>query len=658
MELKDLKLTKRRLKLLQEMGITDLDTLLQTYPLRYEHVEAVPFSAWKPGDNVAFEGRICTQPFVQRLTGNRSMTRFHVMAWDEELQITLFNRPWPGQYPFGKSITVFGIYQGNLRVTASSTNNHPLAEQEGMRPVYSVNKQMKQSDMKAIMEAALPFADVIPDRIPQRFRERYRLLSRPEALQKIHRPKNEDELAQAVRSLKYEEFLCFQCAVLYAGSQAQTKEPKQFDRRLVDEKIASLPYALTEGQQAALKDVLDDLGSEKVMYRMVQGDVGCGKTVVAAMSLYACALAGQQVAFLAPTEILAAQHAENLKKLGIEAGLLSSSLPAAKKREVLAQLENGTLSIVCGTHALFQQNVKFARLGLVVADEQQRFGVRQRRSLLEKGENADFLMMSATPIPRTCAHFLFGDIAMSSIRDLPPGRLPVKTKALQTSSMKKVLPDVLRALDAGRQVYVVCPAIEENEEMPMRSAVQIYEGMQQVLGSRYSIGLLHGQMKNAQKEEVMNDFASGKVQILVSTTVIEVGIDVPNATMMVIYDAHRFGLSTLHQLRGRTARGKIQGECFLLSPAKDAAARERLQKMEEMTDGFSISQYDLQTRGPGDLLGTRQSGLPAFVLGSFQNDPAIMEVCFKDAKEILEKGEDLPMLRYVRQAAASARYMD
>lgn len=658
MELKDLKLTARRLKLLNDMGIHSLESLLQYYPLRYENVEAVPFEMWKPSDNVAFEGLICSQPIVIRLSNNRSMTKFNVISWNEEIQVTLFNRPWPGQFPFGKSISIFGMYQGKNRVTASSTNFHPLSEQEGLRPVYSIGKEMKQNDMKAIMDKALPYSDVLVDRIPERYRKKYRLLSHAQALKQIHQPKNEKELQQAVRTLKYEEFLSFQCTVLYAEKNSEVKEGKIFDSALVEEKIQSLPYALTEGQKKALEDVLEDLRSDKVMFRMVQGDVGCGKTVVAALSLYACTLAGYQAAFLAPTEILAMQHAENLKKLGIEAVTLSSSLSASKKREVLEGLKEGTIGIVCGTHALFQEDVEFDRLGLVIADEQQRFGVKQRRALLEKGKGVDFLMMSATPIPRTYAHFLFGDIAMSSIRDLPPGRKPVKTAYLQTASMKKILPQVLQAARQGRQIYVVCPAIEENEEAPMASAISIYEGMEKVLGSRLSIGLLHGKMKPAEKEQVMDDFAAGKLQVLVSTTVIEVGIDVPNATMMVIYDAHRFGLSTLHQLRGRTARGKIQGECFLLSPSKDPDAAARLKKLEELLDGFSISEYDLQMRGPGDLLGTRQSGLPAFVLGSFQNDPAIMEVCWHDAKEILELQQDLPMLQYVRQAAANARYMD
>lgn len=314
--------------------------------------------------------------------------------------------------------------------------------------------------------------------------------------------------------------------------------------------------------------------------------------------------------------------------------------------------------MVVGTHALFQEKVNFENLGLVVTDEQQRFGVNQRRALLEKGANVDFLMMSATPIPRTYAHFLYGDIRLSSIKTMPPGRKPVKTKYVPTSSMKPILKEILSGIDTGRQCYVVCPMIDENLETNLKSVTTVYEGMLKTLPSKYRVALLHGRMKAEEKEEIMQRFADHEIDLLVSTTVIEVGIDVPNAMMMVIYDAHRFGLSTLHQLRGRSARGKEQGVCFLLSKTKDPEAIERLKKLESLNDGFAISAYDLQSRGPGDLLGTRQSGLPTFILGDFEKDPAIMEVCVQDAKEILQAKVDKPMLDYVERSIKNARYFD
>lgn len=658
MELKDLKLTKRRMEILDRMDIHTLDDLFHNYPFRYESVSAIPYPQWNPSDSVAFEGLIAGAPSVIRLKGNRSMTRFKVITWGEEIQVTLFNRPWPQQFPMGKKITVFGIYQGKNQVTASSYNFQPLQAQEGLRPVYSLIKDAKQSDFKAIMDKALQYAGQSEDLVPERFRRKYRLLDHAQAIRWIHQPKDERTLHQAIRTLKYEEFLCFQTA-LQAQQTAQIPgEAKVFDQNLLEEKVKELPYELTADQRRALDEVLRDMRSESQMYRMIQGDVGCGKTAVAALSLQAAVLSGVQAAFLAPTEILASQHLENLKKLNIDARLYASSLKASEKREILEQLRDGTLQVVVGTHAVFQENVEFDHLGLVIVDEQQRFGVRQRRALLEKGALADFLMMSATPIPRTYAHFLFGDIALSSIRTMPPGRQPVITRYVKGASMGPILKDVLSGIREGRQLYVVCPAIEENPDMNMQAVEKIYEGMIRTLGSKISIGLLHGKMKADAKEQVMADFASGKIQVLVSTTVIEVGIDVPNATMMVIYDAHRFGLSTLHQLRGRAARGKRQGICWLLSDSKDPLAVDRLKQMEQLKDGFAISDFDLKSRGPGDLLGTRQSGLPSFILGDFEKDPAIMECALSDAREIIARQVDLPILNYARKAAEHGTYMD
>lgn len=660
MKLKEIKLTSRRIELLNKMGIENVEDLLRTYPMRYEEIYASAFEDWKPNDAIAFEGIICTPARVIRMPNNQSRTIFSVYAQGQELEVTLFNRPWGGQFKFESPITIFGMYMGKNKVTASSYNFKPLKEQEGLRPVYQVTKNLKQTEMRTIMEKALPFAGIVSDPVPEDLRKKYRLLDKSKALYAIHQPKNEKMLHAALRSLKYEEFLCFQCALQATQTSGLPKESKVFDRSLIQKKIDGLPYPLTADQSKALSDILDDMESDTQMFRMVQGDVGCGKTIVAALSLYACLLSGKQAALLAPTEILARQHLANLEKLGMEARLLTSSLPKKEIRSVKDELKNGTLPIVVGTHSLFQESVEFDNLGLVIADEQQRFGVRQRRALIDKGLQTDFLMMSATPIPRTYAHFLFGDIAMSSIKTMPPGRKPVLTHFVSGTSMGPILPEILRGVQEGRQVYVVCPAVEDNPEVDMISAEQIYAGMDRILGGRISIGLLHGKMKAGQKEEVMQAFARGEIQILVATTVVEVGIDVPNATLMVIYDAHRFGLSTLHQLRGRAARGSVQGECYLLSATKDPLAKKRLKSLETMLDGFEISSFDLSSRGPGDLLGTRQSGLPAFILGDFEKDPAIMETALQDAKMILERRgpQDQPMLAYIKKAAESSYYMD
>ncbi|WP_289804180.1 ATP-dependent DNA helicase RecG [Faecalibaculum rodentium] len=655
MELTELKLTARRFGLLQKMGITTLEQLLKTYPFRYESHEQLPFDQWQKGDTVGFAGLIASRPAVIRLGKNRTMTRFTVISWNQELQVTVFNRPWLNAFPFGETIHIRGTYNGEGKVTAMQAQKKPL--EEGLVPVYSMTKGMKPADMPAILDKALEHLDQLPDLVPPDLRRRYRLLDKDTSYRWIHRPPDEKRLHLAIRTLKYEEFLCFQCAVQSESALGQRKTPRMFDQALADAFLDQFPYDLTADQRQAIEDVWSDQRRDTTMYRLVQGDVGSGKTVVAMAAIRACELSGAQSAMMAPTEILARQHLKTLQSAGIEAKLLVSSLSRKEKQEVLEGLKTGTVSVVVGTHSLFQDPVEFADLGLVVADEQQRFGVSQRRQLLEKGKGADFLMMSATPIPRTYAHFLYGDIALSAVKTMPAGRKPVETRYVRGQSMKPVLKDVLQGLKEGRQCYVVAPAIDENLELDIKGVTSLYEGMVKVLGKDWTIGLLHGRMSAAEKEEVMTRFKAGDIHILVSTTVIEVGIDVAKATMMVIYDAHRFGLSTIHQLRGRCARGPVQGTCWLLSATKDMAAVERLQKLQELRDGFAISEYDLQLRGPGDLLGTRQSGLPAFVLGDFEKDPAIMEAAVQDAAAVARRDWP-PLMEYVRQARDSVRYID
>ena len=656
MELTELKLTARRFGLLQKMGITTLEQLLKTYPFRYESHEQLPFDQWQKGDTVGFAGLIASRPAVIRLGKNRTMTRFTVISWNQELQVTVFNRPWLNAFPFGETIHIRGTYNGEGKVTAMQAQKKPL--EEGLVPVYSMTKGMKPADMPAILDKALEHLDQLPDLVPPDLRRRYRLLDKDTSYRWIHRPPDEKRLHLAIRTLKYEEFLCFQCAVQSESALGQRKTPRMFDQALADAFLDQFPYDLTADQRQAIEDVWSDQRRDTTMYRLVQGDVGSGKTVVAMAAIRACELSGAQSAMMAPTEILARQHLKTLQSAGIEAKLLVSSLSRKEKQEVLEGLKTGTVSVVVGTHSLFQDPVEFADLGLVVADEQQRFWVSQRRQLLEKGKGADFLMMSATPIPRTYAHFLYGDIALSAVKTMPAGRKPVETRYVRGQSMKPVLKDVLQGLKEGRQCYVVAPAIDENLELDIKGVTSLYEGMVKVLGKDWTIGLLHGRMSAAEKEEVMTRFKAGDIHILVSTTVIEVGIDVAKATMMVIYDAHRFGLSTIHQLRGRCARGPVQGTCWLLSATKDMAAVERLQKLQELRDGFAISEYDLQLRGPGDLLGTRQSGLPAFVLGDFEKDPAIMEAAVQDAAAVLARRDWPPLMEYVRQARDSVRYID
>lgn len=658
-QIKGLKLTPAQKGFLESRKISTLEELMAAYPRRY--VPIVPCDAWQLGDEVLFCGVVVGSRAGQRIGGGRILTRFEVMTWNVTVEVSVFSYGHFPRFETGKTVTVCGVLQSAGRVTASWTSFQPLPSNLEVYPLYSLPAGTRRDMMLRIMDKALPFVHLLPERTPQALRDKYRLLPLGEALEDAHRPPNEARLAAAIRTLKYEEFLSFHCARLALSSKSP-KTPRQFDRRLIEKKIADLPFALSQDQRQAVDDILEDLGGDFAMYRLLQGDVGCGKTIVGAMALYAVSLAGLQSALLAPTEILARQHVESLRRLGLDAVLYCASLKAKEKKQVLEGLQDGSIDIVVGTHSLFSDPVVFDRLGLVIADEQQRFGVLQRRALVEKGHQPDVLLMSATPIPRTAAHFLYGDIDLSAIHTMPPGRRPVKTRVYHSSSMKPVLSRILEGIEQeGRQVYVVTPAVEENEETGLHSAQGIYEGLCSVLGTRFSIGLLHGKMKTEEKQAIMDRFASGEVQILVSTTVIEVGIDVPKATLMVIYDAHRFGLATLHQLRGRCARGPVQGECYLLSSSRDVQARSRLAQMETITNGFDLAQYDLELRGPGDLLGTRQSGLPAFILGDAQKDLGMMECCAQDAREILDHPEDpdnREMIRFVRQALESGRFVD
>lgn len=536
-----------------------------------------------------------------------------------------------------------------------------------MEPVYTIREGITQKDIKKYIEKAWnALGNQITNFIPQALIEKYRLISRREAIYFIHHPKSIESVKQSLRHLKYEEFFRFQIMMQAMKAKEQVViqgHAKHFDRAEVNDLKKALKFELTKDQENAIDDILVDLASDKVMYRMLQGDVGCGKTLVAAFGMYACVLSHKQAALMAPTEILAKQHAQSLKSLfqdfEIEVEVLYSSLKTAEKEHILKRLKQNEIDILIGTHALFQEEVTFYDLGMVVADEQHRFGVGQRRRLIEKGDKVDFLLMSATPIPRTLALSLYGDMDVSTIQELPKGRMPIQTKLVRSASMSPILQEVLSLIDEGNQCYVVCPAIEKNEETNIKNVTDIYEGMQASLGRKYPIALLHGRMSALEKDDVMKRFASGEIQILVSTTVIEVGVDVANANIMVIYDAHRFGLSQIHQLRGRVGRGQSQGYCYLLTSTKEEDSLKRMKILETTTDGFAISRADLQLRGPGDILGTRQSGVPGFILGDVIQDANILEVAREDAAYVLAHLQDYPEIeKLLDEQVPSGTYLD
>ena len=669
MELKELRISEKKRALLHTMGIENAMDLLTYYPFRYESVETKPRKEWQKEDRIALEGVILNRARVIRLKGKQSVTKFKLLYEEEELDIAIFNRPWISAFTVGKTITLIAKYEGGSRMTALQYNFQPLQEQLGIFPVYNVKEGISQKDIRKYIDKAwLAQQESIKEFLPMEYLQKYRLISRSQALYFIHHPKNMEAVKQSLRHLKYEEFLKFQ--ITMQALKVQEKEvvhrhEKRFGNEEVMDLQKTLAFSLTEDQIKTIEEILADLKSDHIMYRMVQGDVGCGKTLVAAFGMYACVLAHKQAAFLAPTEILAKQHGNNLKKIfhdyEIQVEVLYASLKTQEKKDILERLARNEIDILVGTHALFQEGVEFHDLGMVVADEQHRFGVAQRKKMLEKGDKVDFLLMSATPIPRTLAISLYGDMDVSTIQTLPSGRQKITTKLVHARSMSSILDFVLEKIDEGNQCYVVCPAIEKNEDYEMRNVTDIYQGMQASLGRRYQIGLLHGKMSAQEKDAVMKAFVEGDLQILVSTTVIEVGVDVANANIMVIYDAHRFGLSQIHQLRGRVGRGSQPGYCFLLSDSKDPDSLQRLKVCEKTNDGFVIARYDLALRGPGDILGTRQSGVPGFILGDVIQDANILEVAREDAQALLKHIHDPgyeQIKNYIDMTIARATYLD
>ena len=669
MELSALRISQKKIDILNTMGIREVEDLLTYYPFRYEHTEYVERSLWEKDMKIAIEATILTKARVIRFKGNQSMTKFKVVFEDEEFDVSLFNRPWVSTFMIGKQITLLGKYEGASRITALQYNFQPLAQQLGMTPVYNVREGITQKDLQKYIEKAWgALENTLQNFIPDSLMQKYRLVTRKQALYFIHHPIKQDAVKQSLRHLKYEEFLKFQLSM--QAMKAQEKDiilghGKSFIMEDVMELKNSLAFELTNDQEKVIEEVLNDLASDHIMYRMVQGDVGCGKTLVAAFGLYACVLAHKQAAFLAPTEILAKQHYRNLKETfrdqDIQIDVLYSSLKLAEKKEVLQRLAQNEIDIIVGTHALFQDEVSFHDLGMVVADEQHRFGVGQRRKMLDKGDKVDFLFMSATPIPRTLAISLYGDMDVSTIQQLPKGRQAITTTFIKSRSMAPILEDVLEKIDEGNQCYVVCPAIEKNEDYDIRNVTDIYEGMKKSIGRMYSIGLLHGKMNTQEKDTIMDSFVKGNLQILVSTTVIEVGVDVKNANIMVIYDANRFGLSQIHQLRGRVGRGNQPGYCYLLSDSKDPDTIHRLKICEKTSDGFEIAREDLKLRGPGDILGTRQSGIPGFILGDVIQDANILEVAREDAQNLIAHIEDASnhMIKYyIEHTVPTGSYLD
>jgi len=662
MDLQQLKLTEKRKFICEKLNLNDSNDILSYYPFRYDKYEKTPYEFFKEGETVVFEAELISYPSTFRY-GKRSTTRFKVLCEDEELLVTIFNRPWAKNLNLNEKMTIFGRYDGNNKVTATNYFTKDVDEVTGIIPTYSTKDGISQNEIKKLISLVYEKTkDELIDLLPRFLKEKHHLLDYQTSIYNIHFPSTDELLKQSLSRLKYEEFLRFYIALnILKGENNELKVRKVFSTDMVINLINSFGFELSEDQVKCKNDILNDLASERIMYRLLQGEVGSGKTAIAVIALYANALAGYQGALLAPTEILAKQHYstlnEKLMPLGIKTCVLYSGMPDIKN--VKNDIKAGKYDIVVGTHALFSEDVEYCNLGLVIADEQHRFGVNQRKALKNKGKNCDFLLMSATPIPRTLASSIYGDMDISTIETLPTGRKGCDTYLIKKNSIVDILPEIKHKLSLGRQVYIIAAAIERNENYKAKDVTGLYNSLIDVF-KPYKVGLMHGKLDTDSKDQIMSKFNQNEIQVLICTTVVEVGVNVKNATMMIVYDADKFGLSQLHQLRGRVQRSSDKGTCYLLSESKDSESLKRLEVLTKTNDGFKISYEDLKLRGPGDILGTRQSGLPAFILGNLIEDGKFIEAAKKDAKYICENLTDFENKNYYEQIlkVASRNYQD
>ena len=657
----------------EKLGILTLSDLLCHYPRRYLDFSKPYSIAEAPADTeCVVKAEVFAKPGGRILPGGRRMER--ITAGDDvsSLEITWFNNPYAAQkLELGQEYYFQGIVTGGMlrrQMVNPQVRTDAQVKSSPFEAVYPQTEGLTSSAIAKCVRQLLPHAELLPDPLPSEMLKKYRLLSKADAVRAIHCPATEEEAFAARRRLIYEELLVLQLGIgrMKNHGAASTGAPmKKADASPFWE---SLPFSPTGAQRRAVEEILTDMSGETSMNRLLQGDVGSGKTLVAAAAIWACIRAGYQAALLAPTEILASQHAENLNRLlspfGMRVALLTGGMKAAARRTTLAAIRADEADLIVGTHAILSEGVEFARLGLAVVDEQHRFGVRQRGLLAEKAANPHLLVMSATPIPRTLGLLMYGDLDISILDELPPGRKPVKTRCITGKKRADLYGFLDREIDSGRQVYIVCPAIEDAGGSGLNAVKSYYEDIAKAYLPDRRVGLMHGKLKPKEKAEVMDDFKSGRLDALVSTTVIEVGVDVPNATVMVIENAERYGLSALHQLRGRVGRGAAESWCFLVSDNASESVQKRLKFLCSTSDGFAVAQYDLETRGPGDFFGSRQHGLPTLQIADLMNDTRTLHAAQSEAvallaeDPLLERPEHALLARQVEQMFDKAGAMN
>lgn len=628
------------LKYLNDLGINTLEDLATYYPFRYDVYEKTDMTNVNDGDHVVIDGICENNPNVYYFSKKLNKMSFRLNTGTKIYNVTIFNRAYlKNKISPGIGLTVIGKYEAKRNSIVASNLEFGMLLKPKIIPIYHSNFKINSKKIHQIISKVINNVHV-HDYIPNYLNEKYHFISKALALKIIHNPNNLKELKMAQNKLKYEELFIFMLKMNYLKSRHKTNLgiKRDVELSLVENFIKNLPFTLTKDQLKATYDIYNDLTGAQRMNRLLQGDVGSGKTIVSFIALYINYLSGYQGALMAPTEILAIQHYHNIKELfpNLKIGLLKGKLKAKERRELLKDIADGNIDVVIGTHALISDDVVYKNLGLVITDEQHRFGVSQRGNLKNKGIIPDILYMSATPIPRTYALTLYGDMDISNIKTMPSGRKKVETILKNNKQIKDVLYLMLEEIKKGHQIYVVAPLVEESDKIDLENVNELYEKMQKAFGKICNIGILHGKMTNSEKDNVMSQFKAGEIKILVSTTVIEVGVDVANATMIVIFDAFRFGLSALHQLRGRVGRNDFDGYCVLVSDKET----KRLNILTETNDGFKISEEDFKLRGSGDLFGIRQSGDMHFKIADIKQDFDLLLTVKKDSAEYLKHGDN------------------
>lgn len=630
----------KTLKLFQNLNIFTIQDLITYYPYKYKLYHPVTLDNYEENTEVLINGYVASDAKIYYIKRNLNKISFRLNNGTKLINVTIFNRPFIKQHLLlNKYISVIGKYNIKTNtLTASDIKLTPIIKDE-IEPIYHTTQGLKQVNIHKIINNLLEKNIYVPSLIPEEYIKEYSLLDKLTAIKEIHNPTSTNNLKQAEICLKYEELFEYTLKInylKYLKDKTTSSYIKTFDTSKLDNLIASLPFKLTDSQVNAVEDIKKDFNSPKHMNRLILGDVGSGKTIISFLALYMNYLSGYQGVLMAPTEILIKQHYENIKKIltDLNIEILTGSTTKKDRDKIIENLKNGQIDILLSTHSVLNDDVVFKNIGLVVTDEQHRFGVNQRKNLQNKGENVDVLYMSATPIPRTLALTIFKDMDITEIKTKPLNRKPKITKLYKTSEIKEVLYEMLDEIKKGHQIYVVSPLIENEEENTKLASVNyLYEKINVALNGKVPIGVLHGKLKNEEKENIMNDFKSNKTKILISTTIIEIGVDVSNATMIVIFNAERFGLATLHQLRGRIGRNDIESKCILISDYDTP----RLKILEESEDGFYISEKDFELRGSGDLFGVKQSGDTVFKIANLNKDFKILKKCSEDSLNFLNK---------------------